>query len=557
MVALDKKIRIILVTLGLALAAMTIGVAVNLQIRNILAKNLLSQFVEQEALVADQVSGNLENNIASVREKLSLAASIPAVQGAEPSVCQPALEEIYETLESKVGNLGRVGADGFFKCSLNKDLINFPAEKLGSYMTDIFQDPQHTPVISRAIKPAGATSYLAAVHVPVYDESNEFSGTLGGAIYFSQIRDKLLKDVRFAQNGFVVLFDDNGDILYHPQDNLIGQNVYEGFARDFYDDNLRRVVTDASGAGLNDGTIRYRADNVEKIASYQKAEILPGKYWIVLVTVPVTEAEEALTVVGLDNGFMAFTLVLAVAIFSVALAATIGRLKSYEIEKAKDEFLQLTTHQLQTPITTTKYYLEILTSDYKKGLTKDQLGLIGDAFAATEQERIIVNDLLSVARLDSGRLKLKREKTDLTTLLQESVKAHELSIKKRNQSIELETDPHMQATIDPERIRMVLDNLISNASKYTPDGGSVSVRATTHGGHLRIEVADDGVGIPADKQKQLFKKFSRIQNVLSEERGGTGLGLYIAKKIVQLHSGTLKVRSVEGEGTTFTLLLKK
>lgn len=550
----NRKLRIYLVTLSAALVAIGIGIAVNLQIRNLLAENLLEEFAKQEGLVAEQVAQNMEINIEAVEDKLRIAATLPEVIDAAGNDCQKNLRSVFAVMENKVGNLGRVNSDGIFSCSMNSALIGVKANTLGDYIDRIFQKDDHPAVMSRAIKVPGVEGHLAAVHVPVYRDGL-FDGTLGGAVYFSELKDKLLEDIKFADSGFVVLFDDNGDILYHPEEYLIGQNLDSDDARDFYSTNLLNTIK--SAPSHKSGSVRYTANGVDKIGAFHTGEILEGRKWVALVTVPVSEAEQVLTAVGLDNGFMAFSVVMVVAIFAITVAALIGRLKSLEVDQAKDVFLQLATHQLQTPTTGVQKNLELLLDGTLGKLTNEQRNVIQDASEENAREIRLVKDMLNVARLDSGRLTLTPTQTNISDLMQKIIKEQQQTIKERGQTLEQDIAENISANVDPDKIFMAIENLISNASKYTKKTGKLRVSVEAIGEMVQITVSDNGVGIDKSDQKKLFGKFNRIDNELSAEVGGTGLGLYLVKRIIELHKGRILVESKVGEGSKFIVRLPK
>lgn len=230
--------------------------------------------------------------------------------------------------------------------------------------------------------------------------------------------------------------------------------------------------------------------------------------------------------------------------------------KELEVERSKDEFLGLATHQLQTPLTGIKLQLGTLQEGYYGKLKAEQLEAINEADEANEREIRIVQDLLNVAHADSGRMVLKKVETNLDELVADIIKEHSSIITQRKQTITFHADK-VVAVVDPNRMRMAVDNLISNASKYTPDEGKIEVGVSETPEEIRIKVGDSGVGIAKQDIEKLFGKFTRLDNPLSQTRGGTGLGMYLVRKIIDLHKARIDVESEVGKGSTFTIVLPK
>lgn len=229
-----------------------------------------------------------------------------------------------------------------------------------------------------------------------------------------------------------------------------------------------------------------------------------------------------------------------------------------DLNRNKDEFISIASHQLRTPATAVKQYIGMVIEGLVGDVPEQQLKLLKRAYVSNDRQLAIVTDLLRVAQIDSGQVTLQKESVDLGELIQEVITDLSSTFKKRNQQISFKSDQSMPAaSIDRKAFRMVLENLIDNASKYSVDGKKIAVGLTHNDRGFEIAVADQGVGIDPAQFKQLFEKFSRIPNELSTVRGGTGLGLYWAKQIVDLHQGTIKVTNNEREGTTFTVSLPK
>lgn len=229
-----------------------------------------------------------------------------------------------------------------------------------------------------------------------------------------------------------------------------------------------------------------------------------------------------------------------------------------ELDKAKDEFVSLASHQLRTPATGIKAFLSMVLEGDVGKITPQQRDFISKAYSSNERELSLITDLLMVARADADRLEMRFEESDVRELVDGITAEHAEMVKSRKQKIEIiKPDKPVMAMLDRDKIKMVIDNFVSNASKYTPEGGSVKVKIIDQPKLVEVAVTDTGVGIDKPDIKKLFIKFSRIDNELSTKVGGTGLGLYLVKKIVDFHHGKLKVDSTLGKGSTFTVQLPK
>jgi PAS domain S-box-containing protein len=229
--------------------------------------------------------------------------------------------------------------------------------------------------------------------------------------------------------------------------------------------------------------------------------------------------------------------------------------KLRELGAMKDDFVALVSHELRTPLTSIRGYLELVLEGQASGLTAESgefLNIVDRNAARLER---LVDDLLFMARLGSGKLELSLEDTDLAALARESVSA--ATPRASAQAVELgctlEEVPAVRG--DPGRLGQLLDNLISNAVKFTPDGGHVDVRVFPQNGDVAIEIADTGIGISATEQTQLFQKFFRTSAAGERAIQGTGLGLSISKAIVEAHAGRIELESKENLGTTIRVLL--
>jgi signal transduction histidine kinase len=223
-----------------------------------------------------------------------------------------------------------------------------------------------------------------------------------------------------------------------------------------------------------------------------------------------------------------------------------------EIDRLKDEFVSSISHELRTPLTSIAGYVELLQEEESDPQKLGHLAIVG---RNSERLLALVTDLLFAARLQYGRLELERSPVDLRSLVVECVD----SARPRAQAASVRLDVHVedvpQIVGEPAKLAQLLDNLVSNAIKFTPSNGHVDVRLTPHPAMIRIEVSDTGIGIPDVERERLFERFFRAQSALERQIQGTGLGLYISKAIVDAHDGRIGVTSTPGTGTTFIVEL--
>jgi signal transduction histidine kinase len=220
-----------------------------------------------------------------------------------------------------------------------------------------------------------------------------------------------------------------------------------------------------------------------------------------------------------------------------------------ELDRMKDDFVSLVSHELRTPLTSIRGYLELLLED-SRDLTPEQTRFLGVVDRNSERLLDLVGDLLFLAQVDAGKLAIEHEVLDFEALVQESVDALRPIAESRRigLSASIETLPNLVG--DGTRLGQVLNNLLSNALKFTPEGGRVSVSVHTDRDRTVVEVTDSGVGIPASEQGRLFERFFRSSRATADAIPGTGLGLAITKAIVEGHGGRISVESDEDVGTS-------
>jgi signal transduction histidine kinase len=227
------------------------------------------------------------------------------------------------------------------------------------------------------------------------------------------------------------------------------------------------------------------------------------------------------------------------------------------VEQMKSDFVSMVSHELRTPLTSIYGFAEtLLRRDVLFGEQERETFL---GYIASESARLteIVDALLNVARLESGDLEVQVEPIDVRSLVSEVVSSlDDVGANAHRFVVELPEEP-LDAEADGEKLRQVLLNLVDNALKFSPKGGTVTVAARHEGGAVEIRVVDEGIGISPLEQRRIFSKFYRAGPAASETQftGGTGLGLFIAQGLVEAMGGRISVDSVEGEGSSFILEL--
>jgi PAS domain S-box-containing protein len=228
-----------------------------------------------------------------------------------------------------------------------------------------------------------------------------------------------------------------------------------------------------------------------------------------------------------------------------------------ELDRKKDEFLSVASHELRTPLTTVKGYTQLLAQTVNELEPEERATYINAVLGEIERMMGLISELLDVSRIETNRLQIHPQPIAWTGFIQARVSAFRVQHPARAISFDIVDPAVRDATVvaDPDRMRQVVDNLLSNALKYSSDGTNIDVMVTFESGSILTAVSDYGIGIPKDEIPQLFERFHRARNVSSRYYGGLGLGLYIARAIVEAHGGSITVISEEGKGSTFTLRL--
>ena len=228
-----------------------------------------------------------------------------------------------------------------------------------------------------------------------------------------------------------------------------------------------------------------------------------------------------------------------------------------DLDTIKSQFVSVAAHQLRTPLTGIKWTLHALLEEQVGRLNQEQKKFAGDAYKSTIRLINLINDLLDVARLEEGKFGFVMKRQAILPLVKNLCKRLEkiAASKGIKFSLEFPKDGIPLLDLDEEKIGIVLENLVDNAIKYTLPGGSIIVRVMKEEKRVSVEVTDTGIGMPQKQVVQVFKKFFRAENAQLYQTSGTGLGLYLAKNIVEHHEGEMFFTTEENKGSIFTFWL--
>jgi PAS domain S-box-containing protein len=227
-----------------------------------------------------------------------------------------------------------------------------------------------------------------------------------------------------------------------------------------------------------------------------------------------------------------------------------------EVERLKSEFTAVVSHELRTPLTSIRGSLGLILGALSSTLPQKVRALLEIAQSNCERLVLLINDILDIEKFSAGQMRFEMQTLPLAGITAQAVEANEGYARKFNVRIDLAPGgPECAVTVDPDRFVQVMSNLLSNAVKYSPPGGTVRVWSERHGASVRINVRDQGPGIPPDFRERIFEKFSQADASTTREKGGTGLGLHIARRFIEHMQGRIGYESEPGQGSTFWIEL--
>jgi len=256
-----------------------------------------------------------------------------------------------------------------------------------------------------------------------------------------------------------------------------------------------------------------------------------------------------------EVGGLSETATLGMAFNEMAEELELEESRRQQLDRLKDEFVLTASHELRSPLTSVQGFAELLMLE-RDSLTPRQAETVEVILDNCRHLVRLLNDLLDLARSDAGRLSIQPRPTEVAPLVEDAVRTMRAQTEAGGQHLRENLPPGLPAiNVEPDRIRQILVNLLTNAHEYTPEGASIEVSARAVGAEVEIDVSDDGPGIPEEQLQRIFDRFTRGDAGLTQRVSGTGLGLAISKSLAEAHGGSISAESVVGQGSTFRLRL--
>src|SRR5215467_5528404 len=580
------RARLLLLVLLAVIPALVLALYTNLEERQ-----LRKALVQEDAMrLSRLVSADYERLIEDARQLVVSLARLPAVRGRNRAACNAVFTDLL-TQHSTYVNLGVVDADGNVLCSALP--IADPV-----YLGDrvYFRRALETRDFAVGEYQVGRITRRATVNFgyPVLDDAGDVRAVVFAALDLAWL-SALARQAGLLPGSMLTVIDRHGTILarYPDEGKWVGKLMPEP--------SVLNAILTQQGNGMIDAPGTDGIPRLFSFAPFGSAAQSANAY--VSVGIPAAVAFAGVNrILARNLAILALVAGLALAaawvggnLFIVRTGLTQGqgelsqlagafdqmgesleraheqrlleeelRRKNYQLEqqnlaileanRLKTEFVSMVSHELRTPLTSIQGYAELLLEDER--MDDEERESLTIVKKNADRLLVLINDLLDLSRIEAGRVDLHRTSLDLTCLISEVARSLRPLIEAKRQRLRLDLGDALPAVwADADRVTQILTNLISNAHKYTPVEGSITVAARPDDGFVRVDVSDTGIGLSPEDQAQLFTKFFRAHDRSPQAGGGTGLGLVITRLLVELHGGRITVRSAQGQGSTFSFSL--
>jgi signal transduction histidine kinase len=409
--------------------------------------------------------------------------------------------------------------------------------------------------------------------------SRAISTTLEERQIFQRIETASLEDLGFEKAcGFLWTEKERGFVLHlnigYSQNEIEAMKSNANLNKDLYIDLIRREKT-ISSMSIQDALLRDKINGAFKTTSFVISPILPkegSKGFLFVGTenldVAITEGDEELITIlanqigsSLENARLFEKtwrahqdLEQKVEERTRELTQALDEVR--KISKRKTDFVSSVSHELRTPLTSIKGYASILLTGKLGSLPQDAWERIDKINRHSDELVRLVNDLLDISRIESGKVIMKQESCDLKSIIEGVFDLLSVQLKEMQIALQINVSKDTPAIFaDPSQIKRVFINIIGNAIKFTPPKGKISVLSHKVDKAVQVDITDTGCGIPEEAQEAIFEEFYRVDNPINQQVKGTGLGLTLVKHIIEAHNGKIWVKSRAGLGSTFSFTL--
>ncbi|MFU8767353.1 MAG: ATP-binding protein [Candidatus Methanoperedens sp.] len=538
---------------------------------------VMEQFSERQLLLSKQISSGMNEFL---NEKTTLIEIMALhVSGATPDVIMDEFTEVYNKTDGvyvfEFINETGVVTMGFpvENTPLGYDLyrsIRPDDSETEEILKDTFEsvrDKKETKITRPVRLLEGGLG--AFVWTPVY-KGDEFKGLILAIISIPDISDKFMKNYDLPWN--ILMIDDRGTILYDSSGKYI-EGIISMEALDISDLlNVDQMIG-------KEGTGNYLDSNASKMLLAYSPIAWRNQNWSIAVITPESEIDSLINSVYVKQslfieaaiGFIMLGSILIIFLLSrwnKALELEVAKktcelnesnsllqdanTKLTELDKLKSDFLSMVSHELKTPLTAMRASSELLMEDGSKmDARKDIIQIL---IRNIDRLTRLVNNLLDTSMIESGQSKYTKEVMELRDIIEAAVGTMKTQYEKKGLKITIEVPEDLpRINADKDRIIQVFVNLLSNALKFSHDGGNVEIRACESGNHIEVQVKDDGIGIHPDKIDKIFDKFYQVNNKSTRPYDGSGLGLTITRGIMEAHGGSIRAKNAPSGGSVFIL----
>lgn len=440
---------------------------------------------------------------------------------------------------------------------------------------------RHFYVSKPYLSPYGLPS--VSISVPILAQNGQYIGILSAAVDLSPMWERVSK-INFKHSGYAYVVDTAGHLIAYRNEPLVAQNInlssstgvknflkeaygfqtYTSFTGKSVIGNSRPVTTTGWGVivelptseVLNELLVLFIIAAISALL-LSISLLLPLRIIFREILGPVSSLHRGVR--ELQKGHLDYTVKVEskteLGELGVSFNEMAARLS--EIDRAKSEFISLASHQLRTPATSISWYSEMLLGEEVGSLNKLQKEYMEEIHHGNERMITLINSLLNVSRIELGTYTVEPKSVAVDQVAEDVLKELQIQIAKKQLHIIKNYSTDSVIVSDPVLVRIIFQNLLSNAVAYTPEHGTISVSVAKDDTWVNIAVKDSGCGIPAADQSKIFTRFYRADNARNVRPDGSGLGLYITKSIVGVLGGEIRFESKENSGTTFFVTIQK